>query len=275
MIRLTLKQGREVSVLRKHPWVFSGAVGRLEGDGGDGVAEVADARGRVLAHGAYSPASQIVARLWTFDGRRPDEALFRERFEAARRLRDEVVPAETTGYRAVNSEGDLCPGVVADVYGGTAVLDLTTGGTEAWATDLEAAFREVFSPERMVLRLSGERRDAGAEGHKSAPHRNPLSGSSSEARGAKEEGEGRTVSPSMNTGSISSRTFPADRRPGSFSTSGRIAAACASSPGDERFSTSSPTRALFRSRPWREGPRQSVDVDSSEARCRWPASTGA
>ena len=152
MIRLTLKTGREASVLRRHPWVFSGAIAGQEGDGGDGIAEVADARGRVLAHGSYSPASQIVARLWTFDGRRPEIGLFRERMAAARRLREQVLPPDTTGYRAVHSEGDLCPGLVADIYGGTAVLDLTTGGTEAWAKELEAAFREEFSPERIVVR---------------------------------------------------------------------------------------------------------------------------
>jgi 23S rRNA (cytosine1962-C5)-methyltransferase len=159
LIRLALKPGREASVLRRHPWVFSGAVAGRQGDGSDGVAEVADASGRVLAHGAYSPASQILARLWSFDGRLPDVPLFFERFAAARRLREQVLAPDTTGYRAVNSEGDLCPGVVADIYGGTAVLDLTTGGTEAWAPGLEAAFRQVFSLERVVLRRSGQRRE--------------------------------------------------------------------------------------------------------------------
>lgn len=159
MIRLLLKPGRDASVLRRHPWVFSGAIAGREGNGADGIAEVADASGGVLAYGAYSAASQILARLWTFDGRRPDAALFRERLAAARRLRDEVLPPETTGYRAVNSEGDLCPGVVADVYGGIAVLDLTTGGTEVWAPELEAAFRDVFSPERVFVRHTAEKRD--------------------------------------------------------------------------------------------------------------------
>ncbi len=172
MIRLTLKPGREASVLRRHPWVFSGAVAGREGDSADGIAEVADATGSVLAHGAYSPASQILARLWSFDCRRPDAALFRERFGAAKRLRDEVVAAETTGYRAVNSEGDLCPGVVADIYGGTAVLDLTTQGVEAWAPELEAAFREVFSPERLVLRRSAGRHDSAWR--KDVPHPDAL-----------------------------------------------------------------------------------------------------
>ena len=141
--------------------MFSGAVARVEGDGADGIAEVADAGGRALARGAYSPDSQIVARLWTFDGRTPDDALFRERFESAARLRREVISPETTGYRAVNSEGDRCPGVLLDVYGDTAVLELTTAGTETWRAELEAAAREVFAPRELIVRESGADRDRG------------------------------------------------------------------------------------------------------------------
>jgi 23S rRNA (cytosine1962-C5)-methyltransferase len=161
LIRLTLRPGREASVLRRHPWVFSGAVARVEGDGADGIAEVVDAAGRPLALGAYSSDSQIVARLWSFDGRLPDAGLFRERFAAARALRAEVVPPQTTGYRAVNSEGDLCPGVLLDVYAETAVLELTTAGTEIWRADLEAAAREVFAPVKLIVRETGIRRDSG------------------------------------------------------------------------------------------------------------------
>jgi 23S rRNA (cytosine1962-C5)-methyltransferase len=161
LIRLRLKPGREASVLRRHPWLFSGAIASAEGDGSDGLAEVVNAGGRPLAHGAYSPDSQIRARLWTFDGRVPDGALFRERFGAAGKLREQVLPSETTGYRAVNSEGDLCPGVLLDVYGETAVLELLTGGTEAWRTGLEEAVREVFAPARLIVRESGATRDQG------------------------------------------------------------------------------------------------------------------
>ena len=88
MIRLRLKPGREASVARRHPWLFSGALASASGDGSDGHAEIVDSRGRALARGSYSPESQIVARLWTFDGRLADASLFRERFEAARRLRE-------------------------------------------------------------------------------------------------------------------------------------------------------------------------------------------
>ena len=161
MIRLRLKPGREASAARRHPWLFSGAVASRDGDGSDGHAEVMDSRGAALARGSYSPESQIVARLWTFDGRPAGAPLFRERFEAARRLRRQVLLPGTTGYRAINSEGDLCPGVLLDIYGDTAVLDLLTEGTEKWEADLTAAAREAFSPREVLVRRTGSIRDRG------------------------------------------------------------------------------------------------------------------
>jgi 23S rRNA (cytosine1962-C5)-methyltransferase len=182
MIRLTLKPGREASVARRHPWLFSGGVASAAGDGSDGHAEVVDSGGRILARGAYSPDSQILARLWTFDGRVPDGALFRERFAAARKLREECLPPETTGHRAVNSEGDFCPGVLVDVYGDTAVLELTTRGTEIWRVEIEAAVREVLAPSRLIVRETGSSRDQG--GRPSPPPSPAGRGSAQRAAGA-------------------------------------------------------------------------------------------
>jgi 23S rRNA (cytosine1962-C5)-methyltransferase len=161
VIRLILKAGREDSIRRRHPWLFSGAIASREGDGSDGRAEVFDKEGTALARGAYSPDSQIVARLWSFDGTPVDGRLFRTRFETARRLREATIPPETTGYRLVNSEGDLCPGVLVDRYADSAVLELTTSGTESWAAELEEAVRDVFPPGRILLRRTGARRDRG------------------------------------------------------------------------------------------------------------------
>ena len=163
MIRLRLKRGREQSVLRRHPWLFSGAIASAQGDGSDGRALVLDASGRLLAAGAYSPDSQIVARLWTFEEEEEQigPELFRRRFSSALALRRRVVSDDTTGFRLVNSEGDRCPGVLLDRYGEASVLELTTGGTEAWAAELEPAAREVFSPERLLVRRTGSSRDRG------------------------------------------------------------------------------------------------------------------
>ena len=175
MIRIVVKPGREKSLRRRHPWVFSGAIASSTGDGSDGVAEVAGPEGEALGFGAYSPDSQIRARMWTFDRRKPDSLLFRERFDAALRLRREILPAETTGYRALNSEGDLCPGVLLDVYGETAVLELTTEGTVRWREDLETATREVLSPARLVVRETGRERDGGSSA-KAPPSPRPSPG---------------------------------------------------------------------------------------------------
>jgi 23S rRNA (cytosine1962-C5)-methyltransferase len=161
MIRLRLKKGREASVDRRHPWLFSGAVASADGDGSDGLAEVVDSSGRVRAHGSYSAGSQIVARLWTFDGRLPGRELLLERFEAARRLRETVVAPRTTGFRAVNSEGDLCPGILLDIYGDVAVLDLLTEGIEKWEDDIAGAVRSVFRPPELLIRRTGAERDRG------------------------------------------------------------------------------------------------------------------
>jgi 23S rRNA (cytosine1962-C5)-methyltransferase len=182
LIRLRLKPGREESVRRRHPWLFSGAVGTRDGDGSDGMAEIVSSDGRALARGAYSPGSQILARLWTFDGRPIEGTLIRERFAAAKRLREAVVSPDTTGWRAVNSEGDLCPGMLMDVYGDTAVLELLTEGIQMWRIAVEEAAREAFAPARLIVRSSGSARD---RGEKSRPLANPLpEGEGSEDRGA-------------------------------------------------------------------------------------------
>ncbi|HEY7113997.1 MAG TPA: class I SAM-dependent rRNA methyltransferase [Thermoanaerobaculia bacterium] len=174
MIRLRLKPGREESVRRRHPWLFTGAVASREGDGADGLAEIVASDGGALARGVYSPGSQILARLWTFDGRAVDGALLHERFARAWKLREEVVSPDTTGFRAVNSEGDLCPGVLLDVYGDAAVLELLTEGTEKRRGEIQDAARSVIGARRLVVRESGARRDRGMKGP--APRPSPRGG---------------------------------------------------------------------------------------------------
>jgi 23S rRNA (cytosine1962-C5)-methyltransferase len=154
---LTLKPGREESVLRRHPWVFSGAVARSEGDSSDGLAQVRSASGEALGLGLAAPASQIQARLWTFSDEPLDSQLLGSRFAAARTLRERVIPAETSGYRLLHSEGDRTPGLIADRYGDTDVLVFTSEGAGRRSEEITAVFREVFSPARLVVRFEDER----------------------------------------------------------------------------------------------------------------------
>ena len=134
MPRLMLKPGREKSLLRRHPWVFSGAVARIEGDPAPGeTLEVVDHRGRWLAQGGYSPSSQIVARVWTFDPAVSiDEAFFSERIHGALAWRQERFgTGSDVAYRLIHAESDGLPGLVVDRYGDQLVCQFLFRGVEA------------------------------------------------------------------------------------------------------------------------------------------------
>lgn len=132
-LRVVLQPGREKSVRQGHPWLFSGAVARVEG--GDpkvaGVAEVVSAKGEVLGSGLYSPSSQIRVRLAAGPGESIDRAFFTRRLVAARALRDALVPPETTAFRLLNAEGDGVPGWTVDRYSDLLVSQVTSAGLEA------------------------------------------------------------------------------------------------------------------------------------------------
>jgi 23S rRNA (cytosine1962-C5)-methyltransferase len=131
--RLILKPGREKSLRHRHPWIFSGAIERVEGDpaAGDTVTVVAR-DGAFLARAAYNPQSQIRARAWTFDAdEEVDAAFLRRRVEAAV-ARRALLRAGSTGMRVVHGESDGLPGLVADRYGDVVVVQLLSAGAERW-----------------------------------------------------------------------------------------------------------------------------------------------
>ena len=136
MEKVLLKKGRERSVLRRHPWIFSGAIeGAVpEGVASGGTVEVCSADGAVLGFGSYSPASQIRVRMLSFGAdRAPDAAFVKERvFASVGRRGDFFVNAYTDAMRLVNAESDGLPGVVADYYAGWVVCQFTSAGAEFW-----------------------------------------------------------------------------------------------------------------------------------------------
>jgi 23S rRNA (cytosine1962-C5)-methyltransferase len=135
MPRVILKPGREKSLARRHPWIFSGAVERVTGEPGAGdTVELCDSRAAPLALAAWSPQSQIRARVWTFDVQETvDEAFFRRRLRQALALRRELIPERAANaLRLVHAEGDGLPGLVVDRYGDTLVAQFLSTGTERW-----------------------------------------------------------------------------------------------------------------------------------------------
>jgi 23S rRNA (cytosine1962-C5)-methyltransferase len=132
---LILHPGKEKSLLRRHPWIFSGAVAQLEGRARPGdTVDVVSAEGRPLARAAWSPASQIRARVWSFDAEETiDHAFFKRRVAAAVARRTALPElAGQQGLRLIHAESDGLPGIIADRYGDTVVVQLSTVGAEKW-----------------------------------------------------------------------------------------------------------------------------------------------
>jgi 23S rRNA (cytosine1962-C5)-methyltransferase len=131
---LVLKPAREKSLKRKHPWVFAGAIARVEGNPASGdTVELRSAEGEFLAVAAYSPESQIRARVWAWNACDIDAAFFRERITQAARARAHLLTSGiTNSARLVHGESDGLPGVIADQYGDTVVVQLLAAGAERW-----------------------------------------------------------------------------------------------------------------------------------------------
>ncbi len=132
---LILKRRRERSLLRKHPWIFSGGVERIDGEPQPGdTIEIHDSTGKWIARAAYSPSSQIIARVWTFDvEEKIDRDFIRKRIEAAVQYRESLgLSKVTNAWRLVFGEADGLPGLVVDRYGDIAVCQFLTVAMDRW-----------------------------------------------------------------------------------------------------------------------------------------------
>jgi 23S rRNA (cytosine1962-C5)-methyltransferase len=158
MHKLILKPGREKPLKRRHPWVFSGAVARVQGSPAPGdTVEVRAAGGELLAVAAYSPRSQIVARVWDWKERSIDPAFVGERIKRAIDQRRALAETERTdALRLVNGESDGLPGVVADRYGGTIVMQLNSAGAERWREAIAEALLTASGAARLWERSDAE-----------------------------------------------------------------------------------------------------------------------
>ncbi|EOC1277930.1 23S rRNA (cytosine(1962)-C(5))-methyltransferase RlmI [Cronobacter turicensis] len=146
-VRLVLAKGREKSLLRRHPWVFSGAVARMEGKAAPGeTIDIVDHQGKWLARAALSPASQIRARVWTFDPNETiDIAFFTRRLNQAQQWRDWLAKKDgLDSYRLIAGESDGLPGVTIDRFGNFLVLQLLSAGAEYQRPALVSALQACY-----------------------------------------------------------------------------------------------------------------------------------
>ncbi|MBE3667744.1 23S rRNA methyltransferase [Vibrio navarrensis] len=141
-----LAKGREKSVIRRHPWIFSRGIDKVEGNPQLGeTVDVLAHDGKWLAKAAYSPESQIRARVWSFEKQDINKAFFVKRLQDAQLLRQEVIERDgLTGYRLIAAESDGMPGVTIDRYQNFFVCQLLSAGAEYQKQNIVDALVEVF-----------------------------------------------------------------------------------------------------------------------------------
>ena len=157
--RMILKKGREKPLKHKHPWIFSGAVERVEGDPDPGeTVEIRSFGGEFLAQGAYSPESQIQARVWSWLHDQDVSAdFFRSKIKQAIQYRKQI-KYDYPMKRLIHAESDGLPGLVVDQYGEVLVLQLLSVGSDLWKDDLiqilaeETGAKSIYERSDVVVR---------------------------------------------------------------------------------------------------------------------------
>jgi len=157
---VVLKAGRDKSVRRRHPWVFSGAIESVKGTPKSGDTVVLRAPGgEALALAAWSEQSQIRARVWSFDvDTQVNVAFFRARIAAALALRDTLpgVGAHTNALRLVHGESDGLPGLIVDRYADVLVAQFLATGVERWREAILDALHELTGCEAIFERSDAD-----------------------------------------------------------------------------------------------------------------------
>jgi 23S rRNA (cytosine1962-C5)-methyltransferase len=183
---IILKAGREKSLLRRHPWIFSGAIERVDGAPVSGdTLPVRGAQDEFLAWAAYNASSQITARVWSWrEEENIDAEFFRHRIANALAARRALFPspaggesvargakpaggegtstAQNTGMRLIHAESDGLPGLIVDSYGDVLVMQLGSAGAERWRDTIADILQELCKPSCIYERSDSDSR--GLEG---------------------------------------------------------------------------------------------------------------
>ena len=160
---IRIKEGKERSLQRRHPWLFESAIAKGGGDAGETV-RVESAGGEFLAWAAFSPQSKIRARVWSFDEKQRIDAAFLRGLVAAAIGARSRFDIRSDGLRLVHGEADGLPGLIVDRYGDTLVAQFLSAGAERW----KSALADALLAETGLHKLY-ERSDASARGLEGLP----------------------------------------------------------------------------------------------------------
>ncbi len=150
--KIILKKGKEISLLRFHPWVFSGAINKLEGEITDGCwVEIVDHKANTLGFGHYQNGS-IAVRMLSFGAKRPGENFWKERLKNALHVRKASgLPSDfTNAFRLTHAEGDGVPGLVIDYYDGALIVQAHSAGMHLDRNIIATALKEIL-PDLKVI----------------------------------------------------------------------------------------------------------------------------
>lgn len=143
---IALKSGKEHSILRRHPWIFSGAIQRIEGTPGDGDwVKVISSEKKVLGYGHYQKGS-ITVRMLSFDEQMPDGDFYSAKINRAfqQRLSTNILGKQTNACRVVHGEGDGLPGLIIDLYDRIAVVQAHSYGMHTDRNMIASALKAVI-----------------------------------------------------------------------------------------------------------------------------------
>ncbi|MFY9315647.1 MAG: class I SAM-dependent methyltransferase [Burkholderiales bacterium] len=158
MKSLHLKSGRDKSLKRRHPWIFSGAVAKVDGEPASGETVLVKSGGQPVAVAAWSPKSQICARVWSFDAAtRIERSFFDFTLKEAIQLRNSLPAAHhSNALRLVHGESDGLPGLIVDRYADVLVAQLLSAGAERWKEEIFDALATITGCEAIYERSDAD-----------------------------------------------------------------------------------------------------------------------
>jgi 23S rRNA (cytosine1962-C5)-methyltransferase len=149
MFLVILKKSADKFIKRKHPWIFSGAIEKVEGNPSNGESvHIFNSDKKFVGYGSYSPASQIRVRVWSFDPEeKVDEKFFKSKVEQAYSIREKIIDtSRTNAYRIINAESDGIPGLIADRYGEILNCQFLSAGAEFFKEMIVEILNDAFKP---------------------------------------------------------------------------------------------------------------------------------
>lgn len=159
MPSVILKKAADNFIKRKHPWIFSGAIEKVEGNPSNGeTVQIFTSNKIPIGHGSYSPSSQIRVRVWSFNPEEKiDSEFFRRKIFLANSLREKVIDfSKTNAYRIINAESDNIPGLIVDRYSNYLVCQFLSAGAEFNKKIIVEILDDAFNPSGIFERSDVE-----------------------------------------------------------------------------------------------------------------------